>query len=150
MTYEPGSVLEYEELLVAVLARRGPLLRVCVTRIWVNSEASRAGGRQLWAIPKETARLDIRSRPRTVANADGIAAGAMVDCFGVPGRWPIRYKLTQQDERGKRESPVRLRARLSFAASAWRMHRDGPLTWLCGRKPIMSLRLRDFDMLFGD
>src|SRR3954454_8778329 len=54
VSYEPGSPLTYSELLVARLVpvegQRGR--RVSITDIWVDSPASVAGGRELWAIPK--------------------------------------------------------------------------------------------------
>ncbi|MBA8815369.1 acetoacetate decarboxylase [Microbacterium halimionae] len=49
--YVPGGVLQYNELLVSVPSVFPP--RVTVPQIWVDSEASRAGGRELWGIPKQ-------------------------------------------------------------------------------------------------
>jgi hypothetical protein len=61
--YLPGGVLEYDELLVAVpsLGRGG--LRVTIPQIWVDSPASRLGGRELWGIPKQLARFTRRAGP---------------------------------------------------------------------------------------
>ncbi|MGH3901632.1 MAG: acetoacetate decarboxylase family protein [Pseudonocardiaceae bacterium] len=53
--YEPGGVLSYRELLVAVLAHRGGRPLVTITDIWVNSVPSLHGGRALWGIPKQWA-----------------------------------------------------------------------------------------------
>ena len=67
----PGSDLTYSELLVARRARStsdgagsiprlsGPLrASLEITDIWVDSPASRNGGRELWAIPKELCDLE--------------------------------------------------------------------------------------------
>src|SRR6478752_5977879 len=54
VSYEPGSPLTYSELLVARLVpteQHGKC--VSITDIWVDSPASVAGGRELWAIPKD-------------------------------------------------------------------------------------------------
>ena len=57
VSYEPGSELTYSELLVARPVRpddtREPGRRVSIVDIWVDSPASRVGGRELWAIPKD-------------------------------------------------------------------------------------------------
>ena len=74
VSYEPGSPLTYSELLVArpipVPGRRGRRAsipgsswarsaRVEITDIWVDSPASVAGGRELWAIPKGLCDFDL-------------------------------------------------------------------------------------------
>ncbi|WP_308431733.1 acetoacetate decarboxylase family protein [Amycolatopsis acidiphila] len=46
--YLPGGLLPYHELLAAVVVRRGRRLGLTITDIWVDSPASRAGGRELW------------------------------------------------------------------------------------------------------
>ncbi len=53
VSYEEGSPLTYHELLVArPLSTDAYGRRVTITDIWVDSPASVAGGRELWAIPK--------------------------------------------------------------------------------------------------
>ncbi len=54
VSYEEGSPLTYSELLVARALPRseGRGRKVSITDIWVDSPASVAGGRELWAIPK--------------------------------------------------------------------------------------------------
>ena len=53
VSYEPGSDLTYSELLVARPVKTDEHgRRVEITDIWVDSPASVAGGRELWAIPK--------------------------------------------------------------------------------------------------
>jgi hypothetical protein len=57
--YRPGGDLSYRELLSAVLVRAGWRPRVTITHIWVDSVASRDGGRELWGIPKDLAELHL-------------------------------------------------------------------------------------------
>ena len=53
VSYEEGSPLTYHELLVArPVSTDAYGRRVTITDIWVDSPASVAGGRELWAIPK--------------------------------------------------------------------------------------------------
>ena len=49
VSYERPSPLTYSELLVARPVEK----KVTITDIWVDSEDSRDGGRELWAIPKD-------------------------------------------------------------------------------------------------
>ena len=60
--YREGGVLAYHELLVVRLLRDGTVPRVRVTDIWVDSPESLAGGRSLWAIPKQQALLPLQER----------------------------------------------------------------------------------------
>ena len=153
------GVLAYHELLVARLhdpVRR----RVRVTDIWVDSVASRDGGRALWAIPKQLADLPLRSsgygpatRTSFGAVADGrhVASGAFVS---VPGaalvRAPLAMATSQQRSDGTEvvtgfggsARPVPCRA-------SWRFDPDGPLGFLHGRRPMVSLLLRDARLTFG-
>ena len=64
--YEPPSPLSYREMIwmpamVRHRAADGRSLRgYWVSRMWVDSEASLRGGREIWAIPKTLARFDER------------------------------------------------------------------------------------------
>ena len=57
--YEDPSPLTYGELLVAHTVKK-PVKGVTITDIWVDSPASVAGGRELWAIPKGLCEFDHR------------------------------------------------------------------------------------------
>jgi hypothetical protein len=157
--YVEGSVLTYRELLLARLVRDGAMPRVHVTDIWVDSVASRDGGRALWAIPKELAELHIGSRrpgPVTLTSCDANINGSALAAARfteprVPSlRTPFRFTVLQRREDG---SPVAaavsgtscnlpVRARWDFGA-------HGPLAWLQGRRPVASFRLGDFRLTFG-
>ncbi|MDQ4032461.1 MAG: acetoacetate decarboxylase family protein, partial [Actinomycetota bacterium] len=95
--YEPGGVLTYRELLVAVLVWHGTRLRVSITDIWVDSVSSLRGGRELWGIPKEPAKFDFAGTRYAANTPDGaaIARGTVTPRTGLPGRWPARYTVVQ-------------------------------------------------------
>jgi hypothetical protein len=157
--YEPGGALHYRELLSAVLVRVGARPGVSIVNIWVDSEASRAGGRELWGIPKELATFDLPDVPAdraSVLTARATAAGgapvgeARISAGRrLPGRWPFGFSVTQL--RGERvlSTPVRGRAGLRFGAAQWRPDPAGPLAYLSGRRPWLTLWLTDFRLVFG-
>jgi hypothetical protein len=128
--YEPGGTLEYRELLSAVLLRNG----VSVVDIWVDSVASRDGGRALWGIPKELADIAI---PESVTG------------IPVPGRWPVVMSLVQAFGDGARRTPVRGTTRVRLRRAAWRVPADGRLGYLAGHRPLWTVMLQDFRLRFG-
>jgi acetoacetate decarboxylase len=144
--YEPGGDLSYRELLVAVLTRTGARPRASITHIWVDSEDSRDGGRKLWAIPKDLADLTVAP---PVASAKGIAAATILVKTGTRGRWPTRLSLAQNRDGRLQITPATGDARLGPVRIAWSMTPDGPLAWLAGHRPILSLALADFRLRFG-
>ncbi|GAA3358231.1 MULTISPECIES: acetoacetate decarboxylase family protein [Saccharopolyspora] len=147
--YGPGSVLEYDELLVAVLVRDGAVPRVHISQIWVDSPESLRGGRELWGIPKESAEFRRRTGARvTSCAAGGIASAGFSRLARVPGRWPFAYRVAQ-DLHEFQQSPVRGSAGLTWCSAVWRFDPDGPLAWLDGRRPVASAALTDFSMSFG-
>lgn len=157
--YAQGGTLSYRELLVARLVRDGLVPRVRVTDIWVDSEASRDGGRSLWALPKELAELHVRSRPvgpatRTScdANLNGSAiAAARFTAPRVPSlRTPFAFGVSQEREEGTAVvAPVSGSSRNVPVTGRWDFGADGPLSWLHGRSPVATFLLGDFRMTFG-
>lgn len=156
VVYEPGGVLFYRELLVAVLVWHGRRLRVSITDIWVDSAPSLRGGRELWGIPKEFATFDIAGPRFAASTPDGtsIARGTVAPRADLPGRWPARYTIVQDP--GARDpggelvvTPVRSRAALRLTHADWEFAPDGPLTWLAGGRPLLSASLRGFRLRFG-
>jgi hypothetical protein len=144
--YGPGGVLQYRELLSAVLVRRARRPLVSIVDIWVDSPTSRDGGRELWGIPKELAELDVTA---TGARADTIAEARLATGLRLPGRWPTRFSVVQALGGSTKISPVRARAAIRLAKATWQVVPDGPLAYLAGRRPLLTLALRDFHMIFG-
>ncbi|SDZ29862.1 Acetoacetate decarboxylase (ADC) [Micromonospora pattaloongensis] len=152
--YEPGGVLHYHELLSAVLVRVGVRPRVSILDIWVDSDASRAGGRELWGIPKERAAFEFpESLPTSVAAtaADGapLASAEISTRWRLPGRWPFAFSVTQARKDRVLTTPVRGDAVLHGGAVRWRPDPGGPLGYLADRRPWLTLAVTDFRLLFG-
>lgn len=153
--YEPGGVLSYRELLAAVLVHRGGRPMVSITDIWVDSEASLRGGRELWGIPKHLATFDVEragpSQRWSAETPDGapVAHGTVTARATLPGCWPAGYTVAQQLAGGLAVTPVRSRSAIQPARSTWEFAPGGPLRWLRTARPLLSVSLRDFDLRFG-
>lgn len=155
--YEPGGVLHYRELLSALLVRAGLRPRVSITHIWVDSAPSRDGGRELWGIPKELAELEIGEAEATV---DGITASARTQAGAIaaaviragrrlPGRWPVGFRMAQLLGGRVRTTRAGCRTTVGTAVTTWEIDPAGPLAHLSGRRPLLTLALPDFRMVFG-
>jgi acetoacetate decarboxylase len=158
--YEEGSPLTYSELLVARALGRGRAVEI--TDIWVDSPASMAGGRELWAIPKglsdftlDSARTGPLSRTSWAATAARrpIASADFVDLSRTAPRLPFRG-LTRQpgiEDTGGEERSAALRgtARMLPCRGRWDFAADGPLDWLARARPLASCRMADFRLSFG-
>ena len=149
--YEPGGVLQYRELLAAVLVRQPRRPRVSIMDIWVDSVASRDGGRELWGIPKDLADLDVDAGQPFRATRDGgpIAGAGFTRGMRLPGRWPVPLAVSQRLAGAVVTSRVRGRAALRLGRARWEISADGPLRYLAGRRPWLTLTIADFRLLFG-
>lgn len=155
VVYGQGSVMEYNELLSAVLVHDRLTPRVHISHIWVDSADSEQGGRELWGIPKRQAEFQLRSSTGesrfsrvTSFAADGIASAGFTRRVPLPGAWPFAYRIAQ-DLNGFQQTPVSGSSSVVWCTSSWRFEPDGPLGWLGGRRPVASLALNDFAMRFG-
>ncbi|MEO5709365.1 MAG: acetoacetate decarboxylase family protein [Nocardioidaceae bacterium] len=157
--YTDGGVLTYHELLVARL-HDARSRQVRITDIWVDSPTSLAGGRSLWAIPKELADLPMRTLavgPATRTSFSAVAAGQQVarGAFtSLPGaalvRAPFRLHTAQERSDGSPVvTPFGGSARALPCRASWRFDAGGPLAFLAGRRPVLSLRLTDARLSFG-
>lgn len=161
--YEPGGVLSYDELLAAVLVRHEGRPRITVFDIWVDSPASRDGGRALWGIPKFLATFDRRPTARTLtwratsAVGDGREGGiVLAELAARPGRrlpgWRrLPLPMAQRLDGVETVSSARSLAQVRLARHGWRFPEGSPLRFLGdGRGPLVSARLERMSMTFGD
>jgi acetoacetate decarboxylase len=100
VTYEQGSTLMYDELVVCgalVRTARGPV-GLWVSALWVDSPASVSGGRSIWKLPKDLADFTLDRRgdgtQRFAARADGatlvrLAAAAPRFRASLPAAAPV-------------------------------------------------------------
>ncbi len=147
--YRPGGDMAYRELLVGLLVRTGARPALSITDIWVDSPASRAGGRALWAVPKELA--DFEPGPTTSVVADGELLARVRD-RGASGPWlPVRGRshVVQERDGAALVSPIAAGGRLRRARLTWDVPPYGPLGWLATGRPLLSLAADPFDMSFG-
>lgn len=155
--YEEPSPLVYGEVMATVLVREGWRPRVSITQIWVDSPASRAGGRELWAIPKELADFEIepvrRGAPRAIDTqhyaAHGICSADVAPARVLPFALPVGFRIAQDGAGRLVVSAVRGSARLGLVRAKWRFASDGPLAFLARRGPLLSLAARPFHVVFG-
>lgn len=163
--YEPGGTLHYQELLCAVLVHERGRPRVSITDIWVDSTASRDGGRALWGIPKDLAGFVLRRLPdgataaaATLATdpptpdgtgADVIATATIAPGVRLPGRWPTPLSVAQALDGRVKRTGVRGHAGLRVGRARWAATPQGPVGYLAGRRPLVSLTLADFRLRFG-
>lgn len=145
--YDQPSPLTYDEIMSTVLVRHGWRPRVSITHIWVDSEASRDGGRALWAIPKDLAEFE-RESHRSYA-ATGIGSLGLGRVRRLPLHLPVGFRLAQDREGELVVSPVRGRVRLGLVRGSWTFDPTGPLDFLANRRPLLTLALRPFHLDFG-
>lgn len=162
--YQSPSPLTYSELLVARPVKE-PVRGVSICDIWVDSLASLAGGRELWAIPKglcdfehaATRRGPLTSASWSAAVDDrAIASARFRDLSRAAPRVPFKGRTWQPgltsgngSGRGERTAHLRGSARALPCLGSWDFNPDGALAWLHGRRPLASFRMVDFWMSFG-
>lgn len=145
--YQEPSPLTYGEVMATVLVREGLRPRVSITHIWVDSPASMRGGRELWGIPKELAGFRIDGTRHYAA--EGIGSVRVGRVRRAPFRLPSAFRIAQQREGRLLVSPVRGTVRPALVRARWSFDADGPLGFLAGRRPLLSLASVPFHLVFG-
>lgn len=153
--YTEGGVLQYEELLTAyaVISRHG--VGVTIPQIWVTSANSRTGGRELWGIPKCLGEFSREVSGRVIHTSmalDGTDVATVDARLGrrlLPGTRQIPLPTAQILDGATTFSTNRLLARVRVARTEWTFDPGGPLGYLAGRTPLLSLGATDAAVLFG-
>ena len=154
VSYEEGSPLTYSELLVARPVKSDEHgRRVSITDIWVDSPASVAGGRELWAIPKGL--CDFTSRPATPDRSSRtewsatldrrpIASARFTDVSRAAPRLPFKGGTWQpgiDDTNGEERTATLQGSSKTLPARAhWDFDASGPLAFLRGARQLASFR----------
>ena len=163
VSYEEGSPLTYGELLVArPISTDQDGRRVTITDIWVDSPASVAGGRELWAIPKDLCDFTLESShtgPLTTTEWSArlgrtpIATARFRDVSRAALRLPFKGGTWQpgiEDTAGEERTATLQGSSKALPARAhWDINPDGPLGWLAGARQLASFRQAAFRMSFG-
>lgn len=159
--YEDPSPLTYGELLVARTTKnRAGKGAVTITDIWVDSPASMAGGRELWAIPKQLCDFDMESTFRgPVTSTDWtatverrpVAEAHFTDVSRAALRVPVKGLVEQP---GIEEHPeiadvvMRGSAKALPCRARWTFAPDGPLAFLREARQLGSFRMASFRLAF--
>ena len=152
LVYKEPSPLTYNEIMSTVLVRKGWRPLVSITKIWVDSEASRDGGRALWAIPKELAEFGVHPHSSYVASQGETTIGSL-DVHGArtfPVALPVSLSVAQDRDNALVLTKIRGHGRTGLARVHWAFNPDGPLGFLAGRKVFLTLVLRPLRIVFGD
>jgi acetoacetate decarboxylase len=142
--YGPGSVLEYDELIIvpAIVrfrSRRG----LWVSHIYVNDRESMHGGQAIWGLPKQLARFE-----RTVSE-DGwsvdVSLPAQQLCSAVvePGRarWPfvLRLPMLTMRDADVLRTRNRITGRLHVGSARITVPVDSPFAGLFGGDALAAM-----------
>jgi hypothetical protein len=163
VSYEPDSPLTYSELLLARLVPTAQHGRcVSITDIWVDSPASVAGGRELWAIPKGLCDFELDTSHRGPLSSTTwsasllrrpIASASFTDVSRAVPRVPFKGTTWQpgiDDTHGEERTGVlKGSAKVLPCRGRWDFAADGPLGWMRGARQLASFRQADFRMSFG-
>ena len=146
VSYTPGGVLAYEELLVAIPSFGRGGFRVTITQIWVDSPASMAGGRELWGIPKQLATFT-RADATTVTMGETASLASTLGGALLPGTRQLPLPTLQWFDGRRILSHNRIVGHLRRLRTRWTF--GGELAWLATRKPIFSAAIVDASIVFG-
>ncbi|GAB2883181.1 acetoacetate decarboxylase family protein [Nocardioides pacificus] len=157
VSYSEAGQMAYDELLAAVVVRHGRGVALSITDIWVDSPASRAGGRELWGIPKEMASFRTTGDDARIGRTATLAAEAppVASATFTPRRAPavplpaLPGRVVQILEGATVASRIRASGRTRPARASWTFSADGPLAWLRDARPVTSVVASDFAMSFG-
>ncbi|WP_435771224.1 acetoacetate decarboxylase family protein [Nocardioides sp. SYSU DS0651] len=160
--YEEPSPLTYGELLVARTVKNADSRgAVTITDIWVDSAASQAGGRELWAIPKELCDFDrestyrgpvTRSEWTATVERRPIVEARFTDVSRLAPRLPVKGLVEQP---GIPEHPETADVVMKGTAKAlpcrahWSFAADGPLGFLRTARQLGSFRMASFRLAFA-
>lgn len=168
--YREPSPLTYRELLVArrvhADGRPGSDAEVrgrtvTITDIWVDSPASLAGGRALWAIPKDLGDLAVESTTtgpltrthwRASLGSVPIVTAGFSDVSRLAPRVPFKVRVRQP---GIVERPATTHVVMKGTAKAltargrWHFASKGPLGFLGSARQLGTVALQDFRIHFG-
>ena len=160
--YEEPSPLTYGELLVARTTKnRDGKGAVTITDIWVDSPASKAGGRELWAIPKELCDFDRESSFRgpvtstqwsATLDRRPIAEASFADVSRSAPRLPFKGLVEQpgiDDHPEIADVVMTGNAKALPCRGHWTFAADGPLAFLRGARQLGSFRMASFRLSFG-
>jgi acetoacetate decarboxylase len=158
-----GSELLYKELMICPAITSGDYAKhVTITDIWVDLPASVSGGRAIWGVPKGLCQFTFEeqvsgplARSSWIAGVDDtpIASARFTGASKLAVRLPVPsgriYQPVLPEGDGPKMGTMAASARFLPCRATWTFHPSGPLGWLAGQRPIVSVRARNFRMRMG-
>jgi hypothetical protein len=159
-SYEEGSDLVYNELFAARgLVRIRGRVGFWISHIWVDSESSLRGGREVWGVPKQLARFSFareQGKDRchfSVAQQDGRAI-----CEGefrsvsprLPGRLSLTWPAIGRTARAWTRFGMALRSSLGMAKARFEFGEGSPLRESGLDRPLLALEYGQLEATADD
>lgn len=152
-----GGTLRYDELAAAVLVRGQGLLApaASITAIWVDDVVSAEGGRRLWNIPKAIG--SFQGIDGDGCNFSGqmtldLHLAAKLDFkpkTTLPGGLDLSGFVIQPSQGGPLRTRCTVSGKLSTGQADWTFSAVSPLSVLNGRRPLVSVCLKEMNAMFG-
>jgi hypothetical protein len=144
LSYERGSLVYRELNVVAGLARVGMRFAYLLARLYVDSSASLAGGREIWGVPKELATFGVGQSDglTTIDVLNGTQRICRLRCTAPgPGlRLPIPLPSFGLRDDAFLFFTGTLLARTSLIRASVEMPVEGPFAGLGLSRPLIALR----------
>jgi hypothetical protein len=152
-SYQSGSVLEYNELIVAAaLVRDRGKVGSWISHIYVDNPDSVAGGREIWGLPKEMAEFTWQDRSLTVRqqNRDLCRLNYQQNFLSF---LKLPQKLSGNSFGGLGADlllfQANLEAKVSLLSTKLEIPSDSPFVSLNLNQPFLSVDLKELDLLAG-
>lgn len=149
--YRVGGDLAYREFLVSTT--NATLTGGTILKIWVDSPASMAGGRELWGIPKELADFtfagDHGFTGSVAVGGQSVVSYTFTPWLTLPGRWPLPNTVRQLHNGGERRTKSLFRTKLQLGAGSLNVPADSPVSFLRQGRVLIHSAMRDFTVQFG-
>ena len=149
--YQAGSVLRYNELIVApALVRSGEKVGGWISHIYVDNLDSVAGGREIWGLPKEMAEFKRTDRNITVKQQDLTLCSLSIRSNWLSG-WKLPSNITGYCFGNLNANLLyfanKFKARVNLINSSLEIPANSPFASLNLASPFLSLNLQNLNLV---
>ncbi|MGF1490162.1 MAG: acetoacetate decarboxylase family protein [Prochloraceae cyanobacterium] len=153
-SYESGSLLEYNELIVTPgLVRYAGKTGARISHIYVDSETSVAGGREIWGLPKEMAAFTWENNNLTVRQKDRLLCkfNYKPGAIGFQSWWRPKFSgsVISGLESQKLFFTSQFEAKIKTIRGNLEIPADSPFSDLNFGKPLLIIKLDRLNLLAG-
>jgi hypothetical protein len=152
--YESGSLVQYNELIVvAGLVKYQQKLGFWISHIYVDSETSVVGGREIWGLPKEMAEFIWQDKGVDVRQGDRLLCSLEYkpSCLNLSTWWQQKFSTSAFS--GLDFDLLRFTSefstKLGLLSSKLTVPADSPFTELNLGQPWLTLNLKNLDLVAG-